>query len=114
MRAYWDTVIHRLDLKRSKLNEFLSEFSTRTKSSGGASNPGDCNHGDSADRCGDDLRLSPSVSILLDSNTGHQLRRPDIQQKGETIMRILGLILGILGGLVAGFLGMKWMGTLTA
>ncbi|HWM24399.1 MAG TPA: hypothetical protein VNP98_06210 [Chthoniobacterales bacterium] len=25
-------------------------------------------------------------------------------------MRILGLILGILGGLAAGFLGMKWMG----
>lgn len=25
-------------------------------------------------------------------------------------MRILGLILGILGGLIAGFLGMKWMG----
>lgn len=25
-------------------------------------------------------------------------------------MRITGLILGILGGLVAGFLGMKWMG----
>jgi hypothetical protein len=25
-------------------------------------------------------------------------------------MRILGLILGILGGLFAGFLGMKWMG----
>ncbi len=25
-------------------------------------------------------------------------------------MRILGLILGILGGLLAGFLGMKWMG----
>lgn len=25
-------------------------------------------------------------------------------------MRILGLILGILGGLAAGFLGMKWLG----
>ena len=25
-------------------------------------------------------------------------------------MRIAGLILGILGGLIAGFLGMKWMG----
>jgi hypothetical protein len=50
------------------------------------------------------MKLHP-LTILLDSGTAHPLRT----RKPTTIMRILGLILGILGGLLAGCFGWKWL-----
>jgi hypothetical protein len=61
------------------------------------------------DRCAIHWRFV-EVTILLDRDEAHPLRTPKHSTKGEMIMRILGLILRILGGLLAGCLGWKWLG----